>query len=259
MIAYYYNLVALILLAFVRLTVCNNRKVKPNFLVEDVAECNGGHILSSSVCVPKFYKKADIPNKPTVINTSLVLKNVRATNDKDMTITADIIFSLYWIDNRIKTAFTETEIQQGRAVLENSSLKHVWHPDIYIYNLSNYHRHTAEGPLGGLSVLSNFYWEEFDGTQFLNDTWIEYWFEAKVSVYCHFYYHQYPMDTQWCQFRMTSSNFGQNIIFKLMEGYNQVQFPIAGDDALNDFDMNITFFDSPGKILPSVLQYWRGN
>ena len=44
-----------------------------------------------------------------------------------------------------------------------------------------------------------------------------------------------------------------------MDGYNQVQFPIAGDDALNDFDMNITFFDSPGKILPSVLQYWRGN
>ena len=88
-------------------------------------ECEGGKLLSSSVCVPKYYQKADIPNEQTVVNTSLVIKNIRATNDKEMTITADIIFSLYWVDNRLKTKFSNKEKTQGRAVLEYENVKEI--------------------------------------------------------------------------------------------------------------------------------------
>ena len=132
-------------------------------------------------------------------------------------------------------------------MLEIHQLKEIWRPDIYIYNLNEFKGHTVKDPLGGLSVLSNIYWEDFDANNTLSDTWIEYWFEAKVSIYCNFYYHRYPMDIQQCEFRMSSSNFGKNLIFKLMDG--TVRFPTAGENALNDFDMNITFFDTSGKYV----------
>lgn len=221
------------------------RNIELTFSEETGIECTGGKRLSNSVCVPAFYQKADIPLKQTVVNTSLVIKNIRATSDKEMTITADIIFSLYWIDNRLKTKFTRKEKTQGRAVLESEHVKEIWHPDIYVYNLSDFHIHEAKRPLGGLSLLSSFYWENFDSDGSLNDTWIEYWFEAKVSIYCNFYYHRYPMDEQQCQFRMGSSNFGKNLVFNLMEGL--LKFPTQGENALSDFDMTIKFFDSSGK------------
>ena len=237
---------------FVKLFIlpsCTGNKVKGNTiqLEENDYWCRGGKLLSSSVCSPQFYRKADIPSKPTVVNTSLALKNIRATSDKEMTITADIIFSLYWIDNRLKVKFSDEEKEQGRAVLEIQHINDIWQPDIYVYNLSEFSSHVVKGPLGGLSVLSNLYWENFNPNQTLDDIWVEYWFEAKVSIYCNFYYHQYPMDTQQCEFRMSSSNFGRNLIFKLMEGV--IHFPTDGEKALHDFDTKIMFFDTSGKYL----------
>ena len=130
-------------------------------------------------------------------------------------------------------------------MLEIQHLADIWEPDLYIYNLSEFDSHVVKRPLGGLSVLSRFYWENLSSNQTLKDIWIEYWFEAKVSIYCNFYYNQYPMDIQYCEFRMGSSNFGKNVIFKLMEG--TVLFPTHGHNALHDYDTNIKFFDSPGK------------
>jgi len=43
---------------------------------------------------------------------------------------------------------------------------------------------------------------------------------------------------------MGSSNFGKNIIYKKMEGL--LKFPTHGENALSDFDMDISFFDSSG-------------
>ena len=229
----------------------NDIESQNQHFAENYIECTGGKLLSSSVCAPKFYRKEDIPNKPTVVNTSLELKNIRATNDKEMTITADIIFSFYWIDNRIKTKFSNTEKNQGRTVLDIQQLREIWKPDIYIYNLSEFNSHVVKDPLGGLSVLSSIYWEDFNANQTLTDTWIEYWFEAKVSIYCNFYYHLYPMDVQQCEFRMSSSNFGKNLIFKLT--YEAVRFPTAGENALHDFDMNITFIDTSGKYKLNLI------
>ena len=209
-------------------------------------ECTEGKLLSNSVCIPKLYQKAETPDEQTIVNTSLVIKNIRAFNDKEMTITADIIFTLYWIDNRLKAKFTEKEKTQGRAVLQQENVNEIWHPDIYIYDLSDFHIHEVHNTLGGLSILPNFYWETFNPDTSLQDIWVEYWFEAKVSIYCKFYYQRYPMDEQQCQFRMGSSNFGKNIIYSKMEGL--LNFSPTGENALSDFDMTINFFDSSGKF-----------
>ena len=133
---YEYKLMTRIVLLFLFAT--GSRGIKRNtelkFSEETGVECTGGKRLSSAVCVPALYQKADIPLEQTVVNTSLVIKNIRATNDKEMTITADIIFTLYWIDNRLKTKFTPKEKRQGRAVLESEHIEEIWHPDIYVYN-----------------------------------------------------------------------------------------------------------------------------
>ena len=222
--------------------------------LDDVtAECPGGRLLSSSVCVPQGYRKADIPKKPTIVNTSLELKNIRAMNDQDMTITADIVFSLYWIDDRLQVQFSDEDKIEGRSNLESKHLEYIWQPDIYIYNLSEFNSHIVQGPLGGLSILSNFYWTEYDPEQCLSNVWVEYWFEAKVKIYCNFYYDRYPMDEQECEFRMSSSNSGKHMIFKLMEGVVRFQ-----PNDTHDFDMSIYFFDTSGKyrLIRIICKYY---
>ena len=44
-------------------------------------ECTEGKLLSNSVCIPKLYQKAETPDEQTIVNTSLVIKNIRAFND----------------------------------------------------------------------------------------------------------------------------------------------------------------------------------
>ena len=72
-------------------------------------------------------------------------------------------------------------------------------------------------PLAGLSVLTNFYWDEYGKGPTINGTLIEYYIEAEVTIYCNFNLYLFPMDEQECELKIGSANNGHHMEFQLIE------------------------------------------
>ena len=179
-----------------------------------------GKLLSEEICLPATYQKATIPSKPMKVNVSLVIPNkhgIRNIDDDKMTITIDLHIMLYWVDNRILTNFSEYQKKEGRIPFGVDQVDHIWTPDLYIYNTSNFKVLSALHPLAGLAVLTNFYWDEYGKGQTVNGTLIEYYIESEVTIYCNFHLHLYPMDEQECELKIGSSNYGRGMEFQLIE------------------------------------------
>ena len=179
-----------------------------------------GQLLSEKICLPKNYQKGDMPTKPLLVNMSMVIPNkngVRDVDDDKMTITMDLHIMLYWFDNRILTNFTTEEKIEGRIPFGVDQIKHMWKPDLYIYNTSTFKTLAAMDPLAGLSVLTNFYWDEYGKGPTINGTLIEYYIEAEVTIYCNFNLYLFPMDEQECELKIGSANNGHHMEFQLIE------------------------------------------
>ena len=56
---------------------------------KNTLKCEGGMLLSSSVCLPKGYLKGEAPESPTIIDTKMEIHNIREINDRKMTVTLD--------------------------------------------------------------------------------------------------------------------------------------------------------------------------
>ena len=119
-----------------------------------------GRLLSQNICLPDDYHKSHVPDKPLLVNISLVIPNkngLRDVDDDKMTITIDLHIMQYWIDNRILTNFSQDEILSGRIPFGVEQIKHIWKPDLYIYNTSSFKTLSTLDPLAGLAILTNFY------------------------------------------------------------------------------------------------------
>ena len=74
----------LISIVFVLFTESLNVKGHPpttQNIVNSKVECEGGTLLSSSVCVPIGYRKGEVPKAPTMVNTRIEINNIREIND----------------------------------------------------------------------------------------------------------------------------------------------------------------------------------
>ena len=222
-------------------------------------ECDG-KLLTEDICLPKSYHKATIPSKPMLVNMSLVIPNkngIRNVDDDKMTITIDLHIMLYWIDNRILTNFTEDQKREGRIPFGVKQVEHIWTPDLYVYNTSNFKVLSAMDPLAGLAILTNFYWDqdEYKKGPTLNGTFIEYYVETEVTIYCNFHLHLYPMDEQECELKIGSSNYGPGIEYQLIESIWKDIYGI-GSYHSKDFYVEIHFQESKNDYLGS--DYFSG-
>ena len=146
--------------------------------------CSNGISLSKSVCVPEGYHKGEAPGKNTIVYTYIEINNLRAVNDKQMSISLDYYQDMRWVDNRIETKFaTEKDI----SVLNNNLIDHIWMPDLWIRNLFAHELHSVLQPTGGLTIGKNcgrpdkcIKEEETHGTL------IRYNLEALATIYCNF-------------------------------------------------------------------------
>ena len=214
------------------------------------SKCSG-KLLSEDICLPALYQKSTIPSKPTLVNMSLVIPNkngIRNVDDNKMTVTIDLNIILYWEDTRILTNFSEDQKKEGRVPISSEQIQHIWKPDLYIYNTSRFKILTALDPLAGLSFLTNFYWDEDRKNETLNGTFIEYYLEAEVTIYCNFHLHVYPMDEQECELKIGSSNHGRAIAFQLIESLWKGIYGV-GTYHSKDFYVEIHFQESKNTYL----------
>ena len=222
-----------------------------------IFECNNGILLSESVCIPERYLRGVAPRKNTNVYTYIEINNLRAVNDKQMSISLDYYQDMRWVDNRIQTKFdTLDEI----SVLNNNLINHIWMPDLWIQNLYAYELHSVLHPTGGLTIGKNLglnkrTWKR-DSTkkwieeEEINSTLIRYNLEALATIYCNFDFINYPMDTQNCKFRIDSAYPEVGVVlFELKHG----QFgKTHGNSNTDDFEIDITFLNQTQGVLCSI-------
>ena len=156
---------------------------------ERYVACPGGMLLSSSVCLPKGYRKGELPKIPLEVNAAIEVNNIREIDDKKMTVSLEFHPQLVWADNRIITNLSEQEIRSGK-VLNNNNLENIWKPDLLIENLSYFKIHSVLEDMSGLAIGNGI------TLGLKNETAICYEFSAKASIYCSFDFSHYPMDEQ---------------------------------------------------------------
>ena len=259
-----------ILLLVRLLIVCHEMKA----INGEFDHCSG-RLLSENICLPDNYHKSHVPEKPILVNISLVIPNrngLRDVDDDKMTITIDLHIMQYWVDNRILTNFSQDEILSGRIPFGVEQIKHIWKPDLYIYNTSSFRTLSTLDPLAGLAILKNFYWKEEGKRQTIHETLIEYYVEAEVTIYCNFNLYLYPMDEQDCEFKIGSANHGRNIQFQLVESlwknmydthfyhakdfYVEVSYQESQNDYLgNDFFSDLKEVGFKLKLTRCLLSY----
>ena len=227
--------------------------------------CASGTLLSSVVCIPEGYLKGEVPKTPTVVKTRIEINNILEVNDKKMRITLDFYQELMWMDNRIKTNLSKN----GASVLNNDLINQIWMPDLWIKNLFDFKLLGVLKPTTGLIItveencknVNNCSKEEEQ-----QNTMVTYNMEAQATIHCNFYFINYPLDIQYCEFLMDGSYPYPNIVDLSFE---LGLFGVTNKNSnIDDFTVEITFHDKVNQtgihsiiklqrcVLPFVIKYY---
>ena len=198
---------------------------------EEVITCPGGILLSSTICIPRGYRKSEPPKIPLEINTAIEVSNIREIDDKKMTVSLEFHPQLVWADNRIITNFTDEEKKSGK-VLNNINLENIWKPDLLIENLHTFKLHSILEDMSGLAIGNGL------AIGLKNETVVWYEFSAKASVYCNFDFLRYPMDEQECNFTIGTTYPAKRTIIFTFHANNVFQFGKATQNT-DDFNLDI--------------------
>ena len=220
----------------------------PDFTKDLVnVKCKNGKSLSSSICLPEGYNLGEVPAIPSIIHTIFEINNIREIDDKKMTVTFEFYQQLTWIDDRIILTLSDEEVQLGGVPLTSNQLHHIWTPGLWIQSLFDFKLRSVFEPSIGLFIHEKTRCEltgcnnSNSAKDNENVTAVTFNFEARATVFCNFNYFRYPMDTQTCDFIMSSAYpFPDIVIFKLEESQFGTTFNNSNTD---DFILDITFND----------------
>ena len=235
-------------------------------------DCKGGTFLSSSVCLPSGYNLGEVPAIPSIIHTKFEINNIREIIDKKMMVTFEYYQELSWIDNRILTNLSNAELKLGGVPLTSNQLQYIWTPDLWIQNLFDFKLRSVFNPSIGMYINETKTCEitdcnATDVAEDLMDTTVTFNFEARATVFCNFNYFRYPLDSQICNFVMSSAYpFPNIVIFKLEESQFGTTFNNSNTD---DFVLDITFnyivntfsgiscvLKLERRLLPYIMKYY---
>ena len=236
-------------------------------------QCNGGKSLSSSVCLPPDYNLGEVPEIPAMIHTVFEINNIREIDDKKMTVTFEFYQQLTWFDSRILVNLSAEETKLGGVPLTSNQLQHIWTPGLWIQSLFDFKLRSVFEPSIGLFIHKKTRCEITPGCNITEtsdnetSTAVTFNFEARATVFCNFNYFRYPMDTQTCDFVMSSAYpFPDIVIFKLEESSFGGTFNNSNTD---DFILDITFSDITNGfsgiscvlnlercLLPYIMKYY---
>ena len=160
-------------------------------------------ICSSSVCVPKDYKKLDLPSNATVVvNTSLFLMDIYQIDYQSYTFHLNFVLKLKWFDNRINITSEDKE-----EVIEAQFLKQLWKPDLYMWNAKGGMARSDDTVKSGAKVIRNG-----------GDIMVKYTIESEADLICVMKYGNYPFDTNICSLEISSfGHFNDSLMFQTVD------------------------------------------
>lgn len=194
----------------------------------------GNHQLS---CLPNSYSMFELPERkgPNRIDIEILIDEVLKINDKDYTITFACYFNVMWTDPRIhlEPEFGMEQSEPGTNVTMNPDIlvptsleliKHLWLPNILIYNLKTYKVMDVLTRLAGIWVYT--------------DKKVYYSQSTHITFICPMRFDKFPLDTQKCIFKVGSYSYNDVLMnFKTAQaGY---QAPKQGNTIALDYAITI--------------------
>ena len=207
-------------------------------------QCYEGKSLSSSVCLPHDYNLGEVPDIPAMIHTIFEINNIRDIDDKKMTVTFEFYQQLTWVDDRILLNLSVEETKLGGVPLTSNQLQHIWTPGLWIQSLFDFKLRSVFEPSIGLFIHKKTRCELTPGCNITestdNETFsaVTFNFEARATVFCNFDYFRYPMDTQTCDFVMSSA------------------YPFTFNDIVNGFSGISCVLKLERFLLPYIMKYY---
>ena len=121
------------------------------------------------MCVPKDYKKLDLPsNETVVVNTSLFLMDIYQIEYQSYTFHLNFVLKLKWFDNRIEITSEDKE-----EVIEAQFLKQLWKPDLYLWESKSGMARSDDTVKSGAKVIKTG-----------SDILVKYTIETEAEVVC---------------------------------------------------------------------------
>ena len=191
-------------------------------------------LLEAGACIPYHYRPQAIPNKgSTKIYTTIIQESVREVDNKREVMIVDLKLQMQWIDDRIKTNFSEDDKKNGGIGLDLLyQINKIWRPLMYFHNITDWKSHEDSYNILGLTLDAN---HSID----TNETVVEYNLETKAMVYCDFNFVAYPMDLQTCSLRFESKSSGLDLeLFDPLDTFHkEKEYGVSG------FDIKVSFLD----------------
>ena len=224
-----------------------------------------GELLEKGVCIDKSYQKYFAPQQGsnrTKVNSTIEYQKVRKVDAKEQTLSIDLLLTLRWLDPNIRSQFRKKDKVNGGIALRPEAVKKIWTPDLFISNSVALKTKEEWASLKKSKILATNLINETDSNSILQMT-----YEIKTTVYCDFFYNDYPMDEQICPIKIGSGS--EEAIFTL-DDEDGAYHSISSYYAVGK-DVTITFFgvdnhngnDTVGfniamtrRIEPYVMKYY---
>ena len=151
---------------------------------------------SGEVCIPSNYNRLQMPLTNDTNNVTVAFNGLQIlkVDDYDCQIHLTFELALKWMEPRIIGPFRVP----NHILLDESYLKQLWLPDLYIHNVKNIKKH---------SLLS-----DFENLSYIGNNTLLYFVQLEVSIFCPMTFEAYPLDDHVCHLILGSFKYDASVI-----------------------------------------------
>ena len=189
-----------------------NNKLKQ--MVED-AGCtfvNSRQLLVRNVCLKPNYQSNELPTndgfEKTFVDIYLHEAKVLDIDEMKDKITIKLSQLMEWSEPRIRANFSAISKEVAQIKLSSKNIKSLWYPDLDMYTKDLEDWKSLYHPLlyQEVVVTKDPFLNEKDNKRKNKVTFIHAWKDWVATIYCHFDFSSFPLDTQHCTFRQMGTS-----------------------------------------------------
>jgi hypothetical protein len=164
-----------------------------------------GSLIHPKICLPADYMKSDLPpNVPINVEVGVFVKGIIKVDEQAYTVSVSLHIYMFWQDSRIEVDWNDNDT----FYLHYDTLQEVWYPDLYFYQLVDFYMSKALIQQCTFTIQKQ---ENLNKLGFLT--------EAIVTISCAMNFKTFPVDTQKCELKMTSTSYPIHVSIKIFIPY----------------------------------------
>ena len=201
-----------------------NNKVKQ--MIED-AGCtfvDSRQLLVRNVCLKPNYQSNELPTndgfEKTFVDIYLHEAKVLDIDEMKDKITIKLSQLMEWSEPRIRANFSAISKEVAQIKLSSKNIKSLWYPDLDMYTKDLEDWKSLYHPLlyQEVVVTKDPFLNQRHNKKNNNVISIHAWKDWVATIYCHFDFSSFPLDTQHCRFRqMGTSESVQPLLYPSLD------------------------------------------